>query len=357
MIAEPGRDRLRPTVESQEMVPYELILGIDTCGAEGTLALARLRDGRCVLERESRLAPRAAGTQLTAAIAELLQAEPREALRAVVVVRGPGSFTGMRIGLSAAKALAEALEVPLFGVSRLEVLAWRHRGETSATASVAEVPSAVESTDRLPGSLSGLVPGLVPASVPGLVFAVALDAGRGRVYLRVPGHAVTRPAAGEPAPDELLLEAGELRAMLGAEEQAGMLTCEEKVLALFPMARRVQAPTAADAIGYAAPRIAKALHGNAAGLRQSDGGQGQRPGQGQGPGPGPGPGQDQGPGPDQGQGQDPDDGDVVTHAGDADDVETLDALYLWRPEQMLGVPRAEAARRASSETAREGHEG
>jgi hypothetical protein len=47
----------------------------------------------------------------------------------------------------------------------------------------------------------------------------------------------------------------------------------------------------------------------------------------------------------------------VTHAGDADDVETLDALYLWRPEQMLGVPRAEAARRASSETAREGHEG
>lgn len=45
------------------------------------------------------------------------------AIEALAVSTGPGSFTGLRVGLSAAKGMAEALGVPIIGVSTLEALA------------------------------------------------------------------------------------------------------------------------------------------------------------------------------------------------------------------------------------------
>ena len=52
-------------------------------------------------------------------------------LDAVAVSRGPGSFTGIRIGVAAAKGLCWALEKPAVGVSTLEAMAWNGaaRGE------------------------------------------------------------------------------------------------------------------------------------------------------------------------------------------------------------------------------------
>lgn len=44
-------------------------------------------------------------------------------LTCIAIARGPGSFTGLRIGLSLAKGLSHALEIPIFGVSTLEALA------------------------------------------------------------------------------------------------------------------------------------------------------------------------------------------------------------------------------------------
>lgn len=48
---------------------------------------------------------------------------PLNKLNAIAVSKGPGSYTGLRIGVSAAKGLCYALEVPLISVSTLEALA------------------------------------------------------------------------------------------------------------------------------------------------------------------------------------------------------------------------------------------
>lgn len=50
-------------------------------------------------------------------------------LDAIAVTRGPGTFTGVRIGLAAAKGLALALDIPLIGVTTLEVVARNAAGD------------------------------------------------------------------------------------------------------------------------------------------------------------------------------------------------------------------------------------
>ncbi|MBP3232368.1 MAG: tRNA (adenosine(37)-N6)-threonylcarbamoyltransferase complex dimerization subunit type 1 TsaB [Anaerovibrio sp.] len=50
----------------------------------------------------------------------------REDISGVAVSIGPGSFTGLRIGLAAAKAIAYGLDIPLIGVPTMEGLAWHY---------------------------------------------------------------------------------------------------------------------------------------------------------------------------------------------------------------------------------------
>jgi tRNA threonylcarbamoyladenosine biosynthesis protein TsaB len=96
------------------------LLLIDTCGETAGVALT---SGEQVLVSEE-LARGSASAEILSAIRRLLhhQSWRLEDLHAVGVVRGPGSFTGVRAGLAAAKGLCEATGLPLAAVSRLEVL-------------------------------------------------------------------------------------------------------------------------------------------------------------------------------------------------------------------------------------------
>jgi tRNA threonylcarbamoyladenosine biosynthesis protein TsaB len=189
----------------------ELVLGIDTCGPSGSVALARLRDGKVEILGQTELPGRTYSARLVAAVAELLEASGTglSEVGALVAVRGPGSFTGVRVGLSAVKGLAEGRGIGVVTASRLEVLAF-----TAGTASA------------------------------------ALDAHRQEVFLRL-------ARLGQEA-TEMLAGAEELAEMASPGQIA---ICDDAVEELlrpaWPEAAllRAPAPTAADAIALCADRV------------------------------------------------------------------------------------------------------
>lgn len=200
-----------------------MLLGIDTCGSTGTIALAQREGDQLTVLGTAELANKTYDALLVPRLRALLETHhiSLQEMEAIVIVNGPGSFTGVRVGVSAVKGLAEAMSIPVIAVSRLKVLAQK-----------AQRPYA------------------------------ALDAGRGEFYFGdyADGH------------HEALISVEELRAAASVSE---LSICEEKAAAAFPEARMVDQPTAADALAVALPRLlAKdfndlaALDGNY--LRRSD---------------------------------------------------------------------------------------
>ncbi len=188
------------------------LLGMDTCGPSGSVALARCDAGRLELLDQVELAGRTYSATLVGAVRELLA---RRSLRlgdlaALVVVPGPGSFTGVRVGLSAAKGFAEPSGLPVLAVSRLAVLA--HKAGTDAA---------------------------------------ALDAHRGEVFLRL-------PSAQEPLGRELLAGAEELTREPTPQRIAVCDAAAELLRTAWPAVQQVVVapPMAADALQFALPRVA-----------------------------------------------------------------------------------------------------
>ena len=185
------------------------VLLMDTCGSEGSVALADSELAKAVVATEV-LPGRTSSERLVPAVRRLMESSGwvlRE-LAAVVAVHGPGSFTGVRVGLSAAKGFSEAGGVPLIAVSRLALLA---------------------------------------ASVDADVVHAVLDAGRGEFYY---GEYVGRRCV-----REALLSRDEVEAAVSGGVVA---VCEAKVAeALAGLSpRAVREPLAEDALPFALERIA-----------------------------------------------------------------------------------------------------
>lgn len=201
-----------------------LLLGIDTCGATGSVALARLTDGAVELLDQIELEGRNYSSTLVESVGELLSRAGQRLveLDALVVVSGPGSFTGVRVGLSAVKGLAHPAAIPVVALSRLAVLA--HKAETS--------------------------------------FA-AIDAHRHEVFLRL--------AEAGREPRELLAGPAELESIDPPHQVA---VCDEIAASLLAETwpgttlTVVAPPTAAEALAVAVPRI---LAGQFADLALLDG--------------------------------------------------------------------------------------
>lgn len=105
-------------------------LALDTASTQTVLALADLDEisGEVTLLASCQVdAPRQANQVLLARAALLLEEAGLVTgdVDAVAVGRGPGSFTGVRIGVATAKGIACGLGVALYGVSTLDSVAWR----------------------------------------------------------------------------------------------------------------------------------------------------------------------------------------------------------------------------------------
>lgn len=109
-----------------------MILAIDTSTDTASIALYKRGDG--LLGEETWRSGKRQTVQLLPSIQRMMSLLDVAAkdLQGVAVAIGPGSFSGVRIALSTAKSLAYSLDVPLWGVPTLDVLAYSHVTVTAA---------------------------------------------------------------------------------------------------------------------------------------------------------------------------------------------------------------------------------
>lgn len=117
------------------MTGLRLVLGIEAATPACSVALADAEQGTLLAQAwRERSGP--ASPLLLNDVDRLLGelGAGREAVAAVAVTRGPGAFTGLRVGLALAKGLAQGLGCPLYAFSTLAMLArrWPVRGVVAA---------------------------------------------------------------------------------------------------------------------------------------------------------------------------------------------------------------------------------
>lgn len=99
------------------------LLAVDTATTSCGVAVA---DGRTIVDRHAVISRVTHSRHLLSIIDDLLRRNRLAVsdMDGFAVTRGPGSFTGLRIGISTIKGLAAATDRPVAGISSLEALAW-----------------------------------------------------------------------------------------------------------------------------------------------------------------------------------------------------------------------------------------
>ncbi len=103
-----------------------ILLSIETSTKSCSVALHE--DGELLSFKEN-LQPQSTASQLAPMIRELFQSSNtrQSDLKGVIVSAGPGSYTGLRIGVATAKGICFALNIPLISINTLEVMAYQQK--------------------------------------------------------------------------------------------------------------------------------------------------------------------------------------------------------------------------------------
>ncbi len=119
-----------------------LILALDTSSAGGSAAVVHTRGAQVPADADAIVVERAGdtsrvhGERLPAELMAVLEdaGAALEDVERFAVAVGPGSFTGLRVGIATIQGLALARAIPVAPVSTFEALAWHARGTASAIA-------------------------------------------------------------------------------------------------------------------------------------------------------------------------------------------------------------------------------
>jgi tRNA threonylcarbamoyl adenosine modification protein YeaZ len=194
------------------------LLAIDTSGTRALVALGT-EDGALIDERRWTAGYRH-GEELLTRVDELLKANGTALgdLSGIVVGTGPGAFTGMRVGIATAKALARALGIAIAGVATSEALldaAIETGAVGAALQAVLLLPAGPSDRVVVVSGAASLVKGGEEPALPGGSVVVAVD-----LPGRAPEDALARGAAAEERLAVSLLRLGAARIAAGGDDVA-----------------------------------------------------------------------------------------------------------------------------------------
>lgn len=107
------------------MKAEHVLLALETSGKSGSVAIFHEKGGAIVGDMELLSPDSGSAKTLAPAIERLMSKNGIEMKRlsAIALLTGPGSFTGLRVGVATAKAMAYAIQIPIIEIDTLDVIA------------------------------------------------------------------------------------------------------------------------------------------------------------------------------------------------------------------------------------------